>query len=264
MHFMLGLIDSILLVLQNNWTEIIVALLVVFAVSSITENWARLFDYSLWISYDSNIFNSPVRPILALPATTECSFLRNILNVDHIDHLRLVQPNLVVDFLINTTSWTGCSRAEGKICHVNKSSGGCGRRDESEPVFDCKKLCWVNKRNCRLVSSSSAKSLTFKPRSVNSMKQAISFLSLFFLFPRVRFCESSFRVFRIVASPTVASECDRNTSSIKSAASESAIVNIWTLMMSEHNQMTWKHCPMDVKFDLSLSLDWQPISLFLA
>jgi hypothetical protein len=82
--------------------------------------------------------NSPVRPVLGLPATAEGCLFSDILNINHVDNLGFVHANLIVETLVRSWStWANCDWAKGKIGDIHETGSGCGWWDQSNPVFDC-------------------------------------------------------------------------------------------------------------------------------
>lgn len=105
-------VPLVLLALNDDWAQIVLALLVVGTVRSVT-----------------------VRPILGLPAAAEGGLLANVLDVDHVHDLGLRRPDRAVH--LGARLGAGL-RAERQVGHVDEAAEGGGRWDEREPVLEAK------------------------------------------------------------------------------------------------------------------------------
>jgi len=77
--------------------------------------------------------------VLGLPAATEGRLFRNILHVDHVHHLGLMLPDLVVAATAVLGRAIGpCRRTKGQITGVTDSGHHNGGWDQGQPILDCK------------------------------------------------------------------------------------------------------------------------------
>lgn len=124
----------LLLARHDNWTCVVIAFLVMLSMRTITKIKSLASGYlKIFLVREY----SPVRPILSFPAPTERSLFGDIFNIDHVNDLCFIQPNLLVDtFALTSTSWTLSNRTEGKISNVDEA--GCESRwwNQRDPIFD--------------------------------------------------------------------------------------------------------------------------------
>lgn len=105
-------VPLVLLALNDDRAQIVLALLVVGTVRSVT-----------------------VRPILGLPAAAEGGLLANVLDVDHVHDLGLRRSDRAVH--LGARLGAGL-RAERQVGHVDEAAEGGRRWDEREPVLEAK------------------------------------------------------------------------------------------------------------------------------
>jgi len=77
--------------------------------------------------------------VLGLPAATEGRLFRNILHVDHVHHLGLMLPDLVVAATAALGRAISPSRrTKGQITGVTDTGHHNGGWDQGQPILDCK------------------------------------------------------------------------------------------------------------------------------